>query len=43
LVIWVGVEKFGFDVNTLNIKSEAELEWLARELSDWLGIEITSP
>lgn len=43
LVIWVGVEKFEFDVNTLNIKSEAELEWLARELSDWLGIEITSP
>jgi serine/threonine protein kinase len=42
LVIWAGVEKFEFDVNTLPIKSEAELEWLARELSDWLGIEITS-
>jgi serine/threonine protein kinase len=43
LVIWVGVAKFEFDVNTFTIKSEAELEWLARELSDWLGIEITSP
>ena len=42
LVIWVGVEKFEFDVKFI-IKSEAELEWLARELSDWLGIEITSP
>ncbi|MTJ15688.1 serine/threonine protein kinase [Dolichospermum sp. UHCC 0352] len=43
LVIWAGVAKFEFDVNTFTIKSEAELEWLARELSDWLGIEITSP
>jgi serine/threonine protein kinase len=41
LVIWAGVEKFEFDVNTLTIKSEAELEWLANELSDWLGLEIT--
>ena len=23
------------------IQSEAELEWLAHELSDWLGMEIT--
>ena len=42
LVIWAGVEKFEFDVNTFTIKSEVELEWLANELSDWLGIEITS-
>ena len=41
LVIWAGVEKFEFYVK-FTIKSEAELEWLARELSDWLGIEITS-
>ncbi|MDB9451440.1 serine/threonine protein kinase [Dolichospermum circinale] len=52
LVIWAGVEKFEFGVNTtittievssdtLTIKSEVELEWLANELSDWLGIEIT--
>lgn len=39
LEIWAGVEKFKFDVNTL--KSEAELEWLAKELSDWLGIGIS--
>ena len=50
LVIWAGVEKFEFGVHTtikvysdtLTIKSEVELEWLANELSDWLGIEITS-
>ena len=52
MVIWAGVEKFEFGVNTtittievssdtLTIKSEVELEWLANELSDWLGIEIT--
>ncbi len=40
LEIWAGVEKFEFNLDTL--KSEAELEWLARELSDWLGIEISS-
>ncbi|MFN7499620.1 MAG: serine/threonine protein kinase, partial [Dolichospermum sp.] len=40
LELWAGVEKFEFDLDTL--KSEAELEWLARELSDWLGIEISS-
>lgn len=40
LEIWAGVEKFEFNLDTF--KSEAELEWLARELSDWLGIEISS-
>jgi serine/threonine protein kinase len=42
LVIWAGVEKFELGVNNLTIKSETELAWLANELSDWLGIEITS-
>lgn len=42
LVIWAGVEKFELGVNDFTIKSEAELEWLANELSDWLGMEITS-
>ncbi|MEA5576489.1 serine/threonine-protein kinase, partial [Anabaena sp. UHCC 0451] len=42
LEIWAGVTKFSLDVNVGLIKSEAELEWLARELSDWLNIEITS-
>ncbi|MTJ46614.1 serine/threonine-protein kinase [Dolichospermum sp. UHCC 0259] len=42
LVLWAGVEKFEFGVNNMTIQSEVELEWLANELSDWLGIEITS-
>jgi serine/threonine protein kinase len=42
LVIWVGAEKFEMGVNNFSVKSEVELEWLANELSDWLGIEITS-
>ena len=36
LVIWAGSEKFELCV----IKSEAELEWLARELSQWLDMPI---
>jgi hypothetical protein len=39
LEIWAGVEKFEFNLDTL--KSEAELEWLAKELSDWLGMGIS--
>ncbi|MBD2419134.1 serine/threonine protein kinase [Anabaena cylindrica FACHB-243] len=41
-VLWAGVEKFELDVNNATIKSEAELEWLAHELSNWLNIEITT-
>ncbi len=36
LDIWVGVKKYQLD----GVKSEAELEWLAHELSDWLGLPI---
>ncbi|MDB9537976.1 serine/threonine-protein kinase [Dolichospermum planctonicum CS-1226] len=39
LEIWAGVEKFDFNLDTL--QSEAELEWLAMELSDWLGIGLS--
>ena len=39
LEIWAGVEKFEFNLDTL--QSEAELEWLAKELSDWLGIGLS--
>ncbi len=42
LVIWAGLEKFEISVDKEIIKSEVELEWLANELSDWLGIEISS-
>ncbi len=41
LELWAGVEKYQIEGSTNAIKSEAEREWLAHELSDWLGIEIT--
>ncbi|MDH6098551.1 serine/threonine protein kinase [Anabaenopsis sp. FSS-46] len=40
LEIWVGVTKYPLSVNDGAIQSEAELEWLAHELSDWLNIPI---
>ncbi|PHM10382.1 serine/threonine protein kinase [Nostoc sp. 'Peltigera malacea cyanobiont' DB3992] len=43
LDIWVGVKKYQLGGNDGAIKSEAELEWLAQELSDWLGLPITNP
>lgn len=39
LDIWAGVQKYHLGINTA-IQSEAELEWLAHEISDWLGIPI---
>ncbi|HIK04275.1 MAG TPA: serine/threonine protein kinase [Trichormus sp. M33_DOE_039] len=39
LEIWAGVQKYQLGINTA-IQSEAELEWLAHEISDWLGIPI---
>ncbi|MDF5711515.1 MAG: serine/threonine-protein kinase [Nostoc sp. S4] len=46
LYIWSGEQKYQFNVTTKKddfIVSEAELEWLAHELSDWLGLPITNP
>ncbi len=43
LDIWVGVKKYQLGGSDGAIKSEAELEWLAQELSDWLGLPITNP
>ncbi|QYX30905.1 serine/threonine protein kinase [Sphaerospermopsis torques-reginae] len=40
LEIWAGVQKFSLAVNAGLIKSEAELEWLAHELSNWLNMAI---
>ncbi|MEH2383230.1 MAG: serine/threonine-protein kinase [Nostoc sp.] len=40
LDIWVGVKKFQLGGISGAIKSEAELEWVADELSDWLGLPI---
>ncbi|MEA5516124.1 serine/threonine-protein kinase [Nodularia sp. UHCC 0506] len=41
LEIWAGVQKYHLGINSSAIQSEAELEWLSHELSDWLGMEIT--
>ncbi len=41
LEIWAGVQKYQLGVNSGAIQSEAELEWLAHELSEWLGMQIT--
>ncbi|MEH1823423.1 MAG: serine/threonine-protein kinase [Nostoc sp.] len=43
LDIWVGVKKYQLGGNSGAIKSEAELEWIAQELSDWLDLPITNP
>ncbi|OUL17964.1 serine/threonine-protein kinase [Nostoc sp. 106C] len=42
LELWAGVEKYQVGNNHGVIKSEAELQWLAHELSDWLGMEIST-
>ncbi len=41
LVIWAGVQKYQLGGSDGVIHSEPELEWLANELSNWLGLPIT--
>jgi len=41
LEIWAGVQKYQLGAYSGFIQSEAELAWLAHELSDWLGIPLT--
>jgi hypothetical protein len=45
LCIWSGEQKYQFSMTKKYslFKSEAELEWLAHELSDWLDLPITNP
>lgn len=43
LYIYSGVQKYQISGNDIGIKSEVELEWLAHELSEWLGLPITNP
>ncbi|MBD2506717.1 serine/threonine protein kinase [Nostoc muscorum FACHB-395] len=43
LYICSGVQKYQLGGNDIGIKSEVELEWLAHELSDCLGLPITKP
>ncbi|BAZ53095.1 serine/threonine protein kinase [Nostoc sp. NIES-4103] len=41
LVIWAGVHKYQLAGSDGIITSDPEIEWIAQELSDWLGIPIT--
>ncbi|BBD68781.1 serine/threonine protein kinase [Nostoc commune NIES-4072] len=43
LYIYSGLQKYQISGNDVGIKSEVELEWLAHELSEWLGLPITNP
>ncbi|MCC5630437.1 serine/threonine protein kinase [Nostoc sphaeroides] len=43
LYICSGLKKYQIGGNDGGIKSEVELEWLAHELSEWLGLPITNP
>ncbi|MCC5655527.1 serine/threonine protein kinase [Nostoc sp. XA010] len=43
LYICSGLQKYQISGNDVGIKSEVELEWLAHELSEWLGLPITNP
>jgi serine/threonine protein kinase len=40
LIIWAGVHKYQLGGSNSLIQSEPELEWLASELSDWLGLPV---
>ncbi|ARV61461.1 serine/threonine protein kinase [Nostocales cyanobacterium HT-58-2] len=41
LIIWAGVHKYQLGGSHGPIQSEPEVEWLAHELSDWLGLPLT--
>lgn len=41
LTIYAGVNEYQLTVNAGSIKSEVELEWLAREINDWLATHVT--
>jgi hypothetical protein len=40
LEIWVGAKNYQVSIPSNRVKTEVEIEWLVRELSDWLGIPI---
>ncbi|MDF5720454.1 MAG: serine/threonine-protein kinase [Rhizonema sp. PD37] len=40
LIIWIGVKKYQLGGNKGIIHSDPEIEWLAHELSQWLGLSI---
>jgi hypothetical protein len=42
LQIWAGTKNYQLRIFRNKVRTEVEIEWLAREVSDWLGIEITN-
>jgi serine/threonine protein kinase len=42
LQIWAGPKNYQLSIFSNRVRTEVEIEWLAREVSDWLGIEITN-
>ncbi len=42
LTIWVGTKEYTISSKTKEYLSNPEIEWLAAELSQWLGIPITN-
>jgi len=42
LTIWVGTKEYTISSKTKEYLSQPEIEWLAAELSQWLGIPITN-
>ncbi|AFZ27730.1 serine/threonine protein kinase [Cylindrospermum stagnale PCC 7417] len=42
LQIWAGEENYQLSIPSDRVTTEAEIEWLVSEVSDWLGVEITN-
>ncbi|MEH1782759.1 MAG: serine/threonine-protein kinase [Nostoc sp.] len=42
LQIWAGTKNYQLSIFSSRVRTEVEIQWLAREVSDWLGIEITN-
>jgi hypothetical protein len=42
LTIWAGTKEYTISSKTKEYLSNPEIEWLAAELSQWLGIPITN-
>jgi serine/threonine protein kinase len=42
LQIWAGTKNYQLRIFSNKVRTEVEIEWLAREVSDWLSIQITN-
>jgi hypothetical protein len=41
LIVWAGEQKYELSGTAGLITAELEMEWLAQELSNWLGLPIS--